>query len=119
LSQFFEGLPLTMRLGYFSSLSLSIAHMIYQGSCPQMIKRFDSPNDLYREMLQIKSLQSQCLPSDSGFCFDINHCRKGFQDSNHANWVARLICGILYSGSIILLIIIAVERSLVVLGFSN
>lgn len=58
-SEIFQDVPLTLRLGYISSLLLSIAHMIYQGYCPQIVRRFDSPNDLYRNMLEIKALQKQ------------------------------------------------------------
>lgn len=119
LSEFFDGLPLTMRLGYFASLLLSFAHMLYQGFCPQIIKRFESPNDLYRDMLQIKALQTQYLKEDAEFVFSIAHCRDGFDTANKANWGARLVCGLLYVTGIALVVWIAVERSLVVLNLSR
>jgi hypothetical protein len=116
LNSFFGELPLTMRLGYFAALLLSFAHMVYQGFCPQIIKRFESPNDLYRDMLQIKALQAQYLPNDAGFDFDVAHCREGFTSANLANWGARLVCGLLYGVGIVIVIWIAIERSLVVLN---
>lgn len=119
LSTFFDEVPLTMRLGYFASLLLSFAHMLYQGFCPQIIKRFESPNDLYRDMLQIKALQTQYLPADEGFKFDIDHCRDGFTSANLANRGARLMCGLLYVAGIALVVWIAIERSLVVLNLAG
>lgn len=116
LNAFFGELPLTMRLGYIAALLLSFAHMVYQGFCPQVIKRFESPNDLYRDMLEIKVLQQHCLPNDSQFTFDITHCRDSFTTKNLSNWGARLVCGLLYVAGIIIVIWIAFERSLVVLN---
>jgi hypothetical protein len=89
-------LPLVFRLLYFSSLFLSLAHMIYQGWCPPIIKRFDSPNDLYRAMLEIKALQTQYRSTDTEFAFDIKHCREGFVERNYANGFARLVCTAFY-----------------------
>ena len=118
LGSFFQGLPWTMRLGYLASLLLSLAHMIYQGYCPQIIQRFESPNDLYRDMLEIKALQSQYLATDTAFAFDIAHCRSSFTSANHANWGARLICGLLYWSGVVLVLLVTFERSLVVLGIN-
>jgi hypothetical protein len=119
LGSFFQGLPLTMRLGYLASLLLSLAHMIYQGYCPQIIQRFESPNDLYRDMLEIKALQTQHLASDTGFTFDIAHCRSSFMAANHASWGARLFCGLLYWGGVGLVLWVILERSLVVVGVTG
>jgi len=116
VSSLFNGVPLTLKLGYFAALILSVAHMIYQGYCPNIIKRFDSPNDLYRDMLEIKALQSQYLPNDKGFTFHIAHCREGFEKANNANFLARLISGILYLTGIVLVGYIAIERTAAVLG---
>lgn len=116
INSLFNGVPLTLKLGYFAALILSVAHMIYQGFSPNIIKRFDSPNDLYRDMLEIKALQSKYLPNDEGFTFDIAHCREGFAKANNANYLARLISGILYLAGIVLVCWIAVERTAAVLG---
>jgi len=116
---FFGELPKSVRLGYFSSLLLSVAHMLYQGYCPQIIKRFESPNDLYRDMLEIKALQVQHLPEDEGFSFSIEHCRTGFDQAKLANWGARLLCGILYLSGLGLVAGVVFKRSLVVLGFDS
>lgn len=114
-SDIFQDVPLTLRLGYFSSLILSLAHMIYQGYCPQVIRRFDSPNDLYRDMLQIKALQKQYLQEDAGFSFDIDHCRKNFKRLDvSASW-ARILCGLLYGAGLLIFAWLVIERTLIVL----
>lgn len=115
----FADVPLTLRLGYFSALLLSVAHMIYQGSCPQIIRRFDSPNDLYRDLLQIKALQVQYLPEESSFVFSIEHCRSNFTTLNTSNPVARIICGLFYGGGLFLFGWLVLERSLIVLGLAH
>ncbi len=115
IGQFFNELPITLRLGYFASLVLSIAHMLYQGFCPQIIKRFESPNDLYRGLLEIKSLQEQFLKNDQAFEFDIKHCRNSFKTSNLDKPIIRLVCWVLFMVGLVLALIIAIERSLVVL----
>lgn len=109
-------LPLILRLVYFSSLLLSCAHMVYQGWCPSIIKRFDSPNDLYRDMLQIKALQTQYVPNDTGFTFDIAHCRDGFDDSNVRYFVARIGCSLLYVGGVLLFAAVMAIQALRVVG---
>jgi hypothetical protein len=108
--------PLTLRLGYVAALFLSIAHMLYEGFCPQVIKRFESPNDLYKDMLAIKALQHQYLAGDSAFVFDIGHCRRGFKAANLRNWGARLACGVLYAAGLVIVLWVIVERSAIVLG---
>ncbi len=119
LGQIFSGVPLTLRLGYFSALLLSVAHMVYQGSCPQIIRRFDSPNDLYRDLLQIKSLQAQYLPEETGFVFDIEHCRSNFTTLNISNPTARIACGFFYGTGLLLFIWLVVERSAIVLSLTH
>ena len=61
-----------------------------------IIKRFDSPNDLYRDLLQIKALQVQHLPTDANFEFDIKHCRVNFRRKDLQYWFARILCGVFY-----------------------
>ncbi len=114
--QVFQNMPLLMQLTYFSSLLLSIAHMLYQGYCPQIIKRFDSPNDLYRDLLQIKALQAQYLPGDRAFAFDIEHCRRGFAANNLKYWLARLLCAVFYVGGAALFVGVMTLQALRVVG---
>lgn len=103
-------MPLIFKLLYFSSLLLSLAHMIYQGWCPPIIKRFDSPNDLYHELLKIKALQSQYLPRDQEYDFDITHCRKNYQNYNYRYWFARSACGVFYLfGAFLFLVVVAMQ----------
>lgn len=112
----FNGVPFTLKLGYLSSLLLSIAHMIYQGFCPNIIKRFDSPNDMYRNMLEIKSLQMKFLPTDEKFKFDIVHCREGFKNANNANSYARFFTSAFYLLGVIFFVWIIIERTILVLS---
>ncbi len=103
-------MPLIFRFLYFSSLLLSLAHMIYQGWCPTIIKRFDSPNDLYREMLKIKALQSLFLPGDTHLNFDLNHCRDRFAEYDFQRPPARLACATCYGiGAALFLVVVALQ----------
>lgn len=90
--------------------------MVYQGFCPQIIKRFDSPNDLYKDLLHIKALQAQYLPDDKAFSFDISHCREGFEDSALKFWFARLLCGLFYIFGIALFAAVIALQALRVVG---
>jgi hypothetical protein len=114
--EWFTGVPWSLRLGYLSSILLSVAHMVYQAFCPQLMRRFDSPNDLYRDMLAIKALQQQYLPLDTAFTFDIAHCREGFDRANGAKPFARLFCGACYVAGLALFGWLVLERSLLVFG---
>lgn len=111
----FQGVPLTLKLGYVSSIILSLAHMLYQGFCPNIIKRFDSPNDLYRDMLEIKALQMQYLSEDTDFEFNIIHCREGFDKANNAHDVARLLASLFYYVGVFIFLWIIIERTKLVL----
>jgi hypothetical protein len=103
-------MPLIFALLYFSSLLLSLAHMVYQGWCPVIIKRFDSPNDLYRELLKIKALQALFLSEDTNFTFHIEHCRKRFNEYNFEAPHGRLACAICYySGGGLFLVVVALQ----------
>jgi|GEM_PF-2288835 len=108
---FFGEVSITLRLGYLSSLLISLAHMIYQGYCPQIIRRFESPNDLYRDMLEIKALQHQYLPNDTGFTVGIGHCREGFNTANYRFWFARLLCAAFYWGGVVFFVWVVAERT--------
>lgn len=116
LNVIFEDIPITLKLGYLASLLISIAHMIFQGYCPKIIKRFESPNDLYRDMLEIKSLQARYLSDDSGFEVSISHCRSGFTNANQRFWFARLLCACFYFVGVALAVWVIGERTLVVLS---
>jgi hypothetical protein len=51
---------------FFGSLSLALANLLYDILCPIIVKKFDSQNTLYKEMLQIKSDSLKCYPHDNG-----------------------------------------------------
>jgi hypothetical protein len=84
--------------------------MIYQGWCPAIIKRFDSPNDLYREMLKIKALQSKYLPGDTKLQFDLEHCRNNFTRYNFQQPFVRIVCAICYGiGAGLFLVVVTLQ----------
>jgi hypothetical protein len=112
----FRNMPLLLRLTYFSALILSCAQMVFQGFCPTIIKRFDSPNDLYRDLLQIKALQVQYLSDDKTFDFGIKHCRDNFQHKDLQYWFARILCGGFYITGIGLFAVVIVIQALRVVG---
>jgi hypothetical protein len=118
LNQVFDGVPIILKLGYLSSLLLSMAHMLYQGYCPEIIKRFESPNDLYRSLLEIKALQVQYIPSDHDkFDFSIEHCRQNFDIKNEkTSEIQLVICGFLYYIGGVLFALVILERTITVLG---
>ena len=81
-----------------------------------IIKRFDSPNDLYRDLLQIKALQVQHLPTDTNFEFDIRHCRVNFQRKDLQYWFARILCAVFYVSGVGLFATVVFMQALRVVG---
>src|SRR5437868_14861468 len=44
----------TLLVTFFGSIALAMADLFYDLFCPIIVKRFDSPNTPYKEMLDIK-----------------------------------------------------------------
>lgn len=86
-----EGFPLYLKFLFFSSLNISIGNILYSIFCPKLIKRFDTPNDMYRANLEIYKLRKESGIDDK-FSGDYEHCIEGFQAHNHLNKFARFIC---------------------------
>jgi hypothetical protein len=94
---------------FFASVSLALANFVYDVFCPLLVKRFDSPNTLYKEMLQIKQLSSHLYPTDK-FDASLEHCRKAYIDSAAAKPIYGTICAALFLTSGVLFFIILGDR---------
>lgn len=83
---------------FFASLFLALANLLYDVFCPTIIKRFDSPNDLYHEMLTIKEKSAALYPADR---FDASraHCMRAYNvmSGDRAGW--GMTCAALYLAS--------------------
>lgn len=80
---------------YFGSLALALANLLYDTSCPAIVRRFDSPNDLYREMLAIKAMAVAAYPSDD-FQADLAHCKAAYAGAGHRAPVRRALTTVLF-----------------------
>ena len=104
------GFPFYLKLIFFSSLLISVGNILYSVFCPKLIKRFDSPNDMYRANLEIYKLRKIADISD-GFTGDFDHCINGFRANNHSAYLARVTCFICLIIGILLVLILTIERS--------
>lgn len=109
-----EGFPLYLKLLFFSSLFVSIGNVLYSIFCPKLIKRFDTPNDMYKANLDIYESRKRADIND-GFSGDYEHCMKGYKFHNYQNIPARFACFFcLVVGGVSALVLI-IERSVWVL----
>lgn len=99
---------LQMMMLYFSSFSLAIANLLYDVFCPPIIKRFESPNDLYRDMLTIKEKSVAVYPNDK-FIGDYKHAVDAYRRKDASRpWVfwptmALFISSVCMFGGLVLL----------------
>lgn len=80
---------------YFSSLSLALANLLYDVFCPPIIKRFESANDLYRDMLSIKKVSRIVYPNDE-FCGEYEHAVTAYDRANKAKVIVYGITFLLF-----------------------
>jgi hypothetical protein len=99
---------------FFGSLFLAVANLIYDAVCPTIVKRFASPNDLYKEMLCIGQM-SRTLYSTDSFDASLDPCKTAYTNASneHPNW--RFICRTLYVAASVLFAIVFAYRSWLVL----
>ncbi|MGP6088554.1 hypothetical protein [Antarctobacter jejuensis] len=69
---------------YFSSIFLAAANLLFDIFCPVVIRRFESANDLYLKMLEIKDLSAKHYPRDD-FQADLQHCKEKFVRDKRSN----------------------------------
>src|SRR5687767_5738717 len=62
---------------FFASFLLALANLAFDIGCPVIIRRFDSPNDLYRSMLEIKTFSHFNYPEDK-FNATFDHCKNSY-----------------------------------------
>jgi hypothetical protein len=98
---------------FFASLALALANLLYDIFCPPIVKRFDSPNTLYKEMLDIKIRAQLAEPADA-FDASIDHCKSAYNTFAAAKPIFGAICAILYLISIALFGFVASDRIWVV-----
>jgi hypothetical protein len=99
---------------FFANLFLAIANLIYDIWCPAIIKRFDSPNDLYERMLQIKKLSAGLYPLDR-FQASLRHCKDAYAAASVRKPLARWCCTASYVGASALFTVLFLNRAYVVL----
>lgn len=94
---------------FLGGILLGAANLFYDIGCPVIIKRFDSPNVLYKEMLQIKVLS---LLGDRPDAFDatLGHCRTAYVREATANKGLGLVSGILFSLAAAFFLFVLLDR---------
>ena len=100
--------PITLA-AFFASLLLALANLLYDVFCPVIIKRFDSPNTLYKEMLDIK-IRSLIAYPNAPFDADLDHCNKAYNTFAVARPSIGIVCATCYVGSLLLFGYIFVNR---------
>jgi hypothetical protein len=98
---------------FFASLFLAAANLIYDAFCPEIVKKFDSPNVLYREMLDIK-LRSIIGQPDDKFDASLEHCKGSYNTSAESRRAIGTACALSYLLSMALFGYIFVNRVFVV-----
>lgn len=110
-----EGFPVYLKLMFFSSLLISIGNVFYSVFCPKLIKKFESPNEMYRANLEIYKLRKIAKMYD-GFTGDFEHSIEGFRNNNYKACIARFICFLCLIAGGLLAFALILERSYVVLN---
>jgi hypothetical protein len=98
---------------FFASLALAIANLLYDIFCPVIVKRFDSPNTLYKEMLDIKLRSLLGEPNDK-FDSSLDHCRTAYHGFAVSKLVPGLTCAFFYVTALALFAFIFLDRVWVV-----
>jgi hypothetical protein len=100
---------------FFASLFLAGANLLYDVFCPVIVKRFDSPNTLYKEMLDIK-LRSIIAEPDDKFDASLEHCKRAYNEFAEAKPIMGIACSLCYLFAIALFGYVFLERVSIVLG---
>lgn len=100
---------------YFASLFLALANLVYDLCCPTIIKRFESQNDLYCKMLEIKALSVQSYPDDN-FEASFDHCDKAYRNMCSSRKAGCLTCKWFFAASAVLFALLFIYRTFIVLA---
>ena len=95
---------------FFGSLFLALANLLYDTMCPTVIKRFESPNDLYHKMLEIRKLSMESYHGDD-FNASKEHCFNKYNTDSKAHPKIRLVCVSLFISSAVLLGYVILNRA--------
>ena len=107
--------PLFFAALYFGNLSLALGNLLFDLFCPVLIKRFESPNDLYNQMLEITAKQQKCYPDDE-WIGAINHSWAAYENQNLSRSAPRYLSAVFYGLGFLMLSYVIVERSIFVLN---
>lgn len=97
---------------YFSSLILALANAIYDIFCPSIIKRFESPNDMFRDMIAIKKLSSSVFPRSDKFVADYGHAEAGWRAANQSRSSLAAVVFSMFCLSLSLFLYLIIARSI-------
>lgn len=107
--------PLFFAALYFGNLSLALGNLLFDLFCPVLIKRFESPNDLYNQMLDITDKQQKCYPDDE-WIGSISHSWAAYENQNLSRSIPCYLSAVLYGLGFLMLSYVIVERSIFVLN---
>lgn len=94
---------------FFGGIFLASANLFYDIGCPVIIKRFASPNDLYKDMLEIKSLSLQIYHDDE-FDASLNHCKRAYTREAASRKILGILCGISFLIAALFFVFILFDR---------
>lgn len=100
---------------YFGSLFFAFGNLIYDLFCPIVIKRFESPNDLYDKMLDITAKQKIHYPEDE-WNGSYEHSVSAYNKFNLSKPFFCHLSALLYFIGIVLLVYVVFERSWLVVN---
>lgn len=95
---------------YFGDLFLALANLVYDIRCPSVIKRWESPDDFYIQMLDVAAKQQQCYPDDE-WVGNLEHSKAAYTRLAYSLPTTRALCASLYCVGLTLLSYVLVERS--------
>lgn len=95
---------------YFGDLFLALGNLVYDIRCPSVIKRWESPNDFYIQMLEVAARQQQCYPDDK-WIGNLEHSKTAYLRQAYSLPATRVFCVVLYFVGLTLLAYVLVERS--------
>jgi hypothetical protein len=91
-----------------SAFGLGLAFLIYELSCPAVVRRFEKLADFYETQLRIKKLQIDTYPSDP-FEASLLHCAKHYVDSLQRHRAAMYLSILSYSVGFLALFLLVIR----------
>lgn len=106
--------PVYLGILYFASLFLAIANLIYDISCPDIVKRYASWSDYYEANLKIGQMATLVYPEDH-FHGSLEFSRTRYEAAVQSKSFMRLTASTSYYISIVLFAYVFISRSAIVL----